>query len=134
MFTLVVEPRDIGLGRLFVVEPEVLERARASGGAIEKGFALPNDTIPIGSALGLATITWSTNKKREGLRESYNGVDRSRSSGGFWDPQQGVERSLRVHAQNVIDRDGIVYRSGQAVLVDHHTWLLNTSEEQRRKI
>jgi len=44
VFTLVVEARDIGLGRLFVVEAEVLERARAGGGAMENAFALLYDT------------------------------------------------------------------------------------------
>lgn len=69
MFTLVVEARDIGLGRLLVLEAEVLERARAAGGAMEKA-ALLYDTISIESALRLVVITRSTNKRRESLQGS----------------------------------------------------------------
>ncbi len=70
MFTLVVEARDIGLGRLLVLEAEVLERARAAGGAMKKACALLYDTISIESALRLVVITRSTNKRRESLQGS----------------------------------------------------------------
>lgn len=65
MFILVVDARDIGRGRLLVVDPDVLDLALAEPVAILKDDASACDSVRQRSGLRPITITRSTNTLRE---------------------------------------------------------------------